>query len=49
MNQDKPEEILEAIKDDRLDKIILEIESLKPWKYSWLIGVTIQSALIFIY
>ena len=47
MNQDKSEEILEAITEDRHDKIILEIESLKPWKYSWIIGATIQSALMF--
>ena len=52
MNQDKSEEILEAITKDKYDKIILEIESLKPWKYSWIIGATIQAALfiyIFIY
>ncbi len=47
MNQDKSEEILKAITEDRHDKILLEIESLKPSKYSWLIGAIIQSVLIF--
>ncbi|GHF98088.1 hypothetical protein [Thalassotalea marina] len=47
MSQDKAKELLESISQDRQDKIILEIESLKPWKYSWLLSLVIQSAFMF--
>ena len=46
MSGNKVDEILEAIEHDQRDKIILEIESLKPWKYTGIIEYIIRAALL---